>query len=81
MPNSGNTNRYTCFPSAIEENGKSELEKISKRGVSIIPPLEKGGAGGLEKANKERRDMQLFIIYKISLDPSWLKRGTKLVSS
>jgi hypothetical protein len=41
--------------------------------------LEKGGEGGLEKANKDRRDMELLIIYKISPDPSLLKRGTKLV--
>jgi len=37
--------------------------------------LEKGGEGGLEKANKDRRDMELLIIYKISPDPSLLKRG------
>jgi hypothetical protein len=41
--------------------------------------LEKGGEGGLEKANKDRRDMELFIINKISPDPSLLKRGTRLV--
>jgi hypothetical protein len=39
--------------------------------------LEKGGEGGLEKANKDKRDMELLIIYKISPDPSLLKRGTK----
>jgi len=49
-------------------------------GVFIIPPLEKGGEGGFEKANKDRRDMELLIIYKISPDPSLLKRGTQLVS-
>jgi hypothetical protein len=32
---------------------------------SIIPPLEKGGEGGFERA------------YKISPDPSLLKRGKK----
>jgi len=48
-------------------------------GGSIIPPLEKGGEGGLEKANKERRDIELLIIYKISPYPSLLKRGTQLV--
>jgi hypothetical protein len=41
--------------------------------------LEKGGEGGLEEANKERRDMELPIIYKISPDPSLQKRGTRLV--
>jgi hypothetical protein len=41
--------------------------------------LEKGGEGGLEKANKERRDMELPIICKISPDPSLQKRGTRLV--
>ena len=30
-------------------------------GIFIIPPLEKGGEGGLEKANKDRRDMELLI--------------------
>ena len=49
------------------------------KGGSIIPPLEKGGEGGLEKANKDRRDMELLIIYKISPYPSLLKRGTQLV--
>jgi hypothetical protein len=39
--------------------------------------LEKGGEGGLEKADKERRDIELLIISKISPDPSLLKRGTK----
>jgi hypothetical protein len=41
--------------------------------------LEKGGEGGLEKANKDRRDMELPIIYKISPDPSLLKRETQWV--
>jgi hypothetical protein len=45
---------------------------------SIIPPFGKGGEGGLEKANKERRDMELSIIYRISPDPSLLKRATQL---
>jgi hypothetical protein len=35
------------------------------KGRFYRPPLEKGGEGGLEKA------------YKISPDPSLLKRGTK----
>jgi hypothetical protein len=48
-------------------------------GFFIVPPLEKGGEGGLEKANKNRRDMDLLIIYEISPDPSLLKRGTQLV--
>jgi hypothetical protein len=47
-----------------------------EKGCSIIPPLEKGGEGGLEKANKDRRDMELLVIYKIFPDPSLLKRGT-----
>ena len=51
---------------------------LGKRGF-IFPPLEKGGEGGFEKANKDRRDMELFIIYKISPYPSLLKRGAKLV--
>jgi hypothetical protein len=42
--------------------------------------LEKGGEGGFEKANKERRDMELLIVYKISPDPSLLKRATELAS-
>jgi len=50
-----------------------------KREVLSSPPLEKGGEGGLEKANKDRRDMELLIIYEISPDPSLLKRGTQLV--
>jgi hypothetical protein len=29
-------------------------------GTFIIPPLEKGGVGGLEKANKERTDIELL---------------------
>ena len=33
----------------------------------------------MEKANKEIRDMELLTFYKISPDPSLLKRGTKLV--
>jgi hypothetical protein len=33
----------------------------------------------LEKANKDIRDMELFIINKISPDPSLPKRGTRLV--
>jgi hypothetical protein len=45
----------------------------------IFPPLEKGGEGGLEKAKKDRKDMELPIIYKISPYPSLLKRGAKLV--
>ena len=45
--------------------------------IFIIPPLEKRGEGGLEKANKDRRDIDWLIIYKISPDPSLLKRGTK----
>jgi hypothetical protein len=52
-----------------------------EKGVLSSPLCKKGGEGGLEKANKERRDMQLLIIYKISPDPSLLKRETKLVSS
>jgi hypothetical protein len=32
----------------------------------------------LEKANKDSRDMELLLIYKISPDPSLLKRGTKM---
>jgi hypothetical protein len=51
----------------------------SGKGSFIIPPLEKGGEGGLQKAIKDRRDMELLIIYKISPDPSLLKRGTQLV--
>jgi hypothetical protein len=48
------------------------------KGGSIIPPLEKGGEGGLQNPNKERRDMEwLPIIYKISPDPSLLKRRRK----
>jgi hypothetical protein len=47
--------------------------------TSIFPPLEKGGEGGLQKANKDRRDMELLIICKISPYPSLLKRGAKLV--
>jgi hypothetical protein len=44
------------------------------------PPLwKKGGEGGFEKANKERRDIELLVIYKISPDPSLLKRETQLV--
>jgi hypothetical protein len=43
--------------------------------IFIIPPLEKGGEGGLEKANKERRDMELLIVYKISPDPLFAKEG------
>jgi len=81
MPNSGNTNRNICFPSAIEENSQSELKKISREGGSINPLLEKGDEGGLEKPNIERRDMELLTIYKISPDPSLPKRGKKLVSS
>jgi hypothetical protein len=46
---------------------------------SIIPHFGKGGEGGFEKANKERRDIELLVIYKISPDPSLLTRGTKLV--
>jgi hypothetical protein len=56
----------------------SILTPFGKEG-SIIPPLEKGGEGGFEKAIKDRRDMELFIINKISPDPSLLKRGTQLV--
>jgi hypothetical protein len=41
--------------------------------------LEKGGEGGLQKTNTDRRDRELLIIYKISPDPSLLKRGTKLM--
>jgi hypothetical protein len=52
----------------------------SGKGSFIIPPLEKGGEGGLQKANKDRRDIELLsIIYKISPPPSLLKRETKLV--
>jgi len=51
-----------------------------EKGGFIFPPLEKGGEGGLQKANKDRGDMKLPMIYKISPDPSLLKRGTKLVS-
>jgi hypothetical protein len=40
-------------------------------GILIIPPLE--------KPNKEKRDIEWLIIYKISPDPSLLKRGTQLV--
>jgi hypothetical protein len=36
--------------------------------------LEKGGVGGLIKANNKRRDIEWLIIYKISPDPSLLKR-------
>jgi hypothetical protein len=39
------------------------------------PTLEKGGEGGFEKANKDRRDIELPILYEISPDPSLLKRG------
>jgi len=59
-------------------NSISELSIVSPYFV-IIPPLEKGGEGGLEKTNKERRDRELPTIYKISPDPSLLKRGTQLV--
>ena len=48
-------------------------------GIFIIPPWKRGARGDLEKANKDRRDMELLIIYKISPDPSLLKRGTQLV--
>jgi hypothetical protein len=49
------------------------------KGRFYLPPLlGKGGEGGLEKANKDSRDMELLIIYKISPDPSLLKRGTKM---
>jgi hypothetical protein len=41
--------------------------------------LEKGGEGGFEKANKDRKEMEWPIFYKISPDPSLLKRGTQLV--
>jgi hypothetical protein len=34
----------------------------------------------LEKANKDRGDTELFIINKISSDPSLLKRGIKLMA-
>jgi hypothetical protein len=47
-------------------------------GIFIIPPLKKGGEGGLEKAIKDRRDIELPIIHKISPDPSLLKRGSRL---
>jgi hypothetical protein len=36
--------------------------------------LKKGGEGGLEKKNNDRRDMELRIIYKISPNPSLPKR-------
>jgi hypothetical protein len=44
-------------------------------GRFCLPPLKKRGKGGLEMTNRERRDMELIIIYKISPDPSLLKRG------
>jgi hypothetical protein len=53
-------------------NSISELSVVSPYFV-IIPPLEKGGEGGLQKANKDRRDMELLIIHKISPDPSLLE--------
>jgi len=45
-------------------------------GIFIVP-LWKRGAGGFEKTNTDRRDVELFTIYKISPDPSLPKRGTK----
>jgi hypothetical protein len=50
-------------------------------GIFIIPPLEKGGEGGLEKKNNDRRDMELRIIYKISSNPSLPKRGNQWAPS
>ena len=41
------------------ENGGFILSPLKDGGI-IFPPLEKGGEGGLQKANKDRRDMELL---------------------
>jgi hypothetical protein len=46
-------------------------------GILIVPPLEKGGEGGFELVNKDRREVGLLIIWEISPDPSLPKRGIK----
>ncbi len=42
----------------------------------LIPPLEKGGKGGFENTWKyAANSMGIFMIYKISPNPSLPKRG------
>jgi hypothetical protein len=47
--------------------------------ASLLSPLWKRGArGDFKKGSKDRGDMKLPMIYKISPDPSLLKRGIQL---